>query len=275
MTWTEEKLRHEMEAAVADLRLPPPPVDAVVRGGRTPKRRRTGVTGSVALVAVPAAVFALVSGHASGRPPRAIPPATVATRPPAPTAIPAPPPLTAKERDRLVRECMDGLSRPGKASPFLTARTVDGGVALVRIRNESLACWEFWGYSSIAGSDSKVAVKSADAARPVRTVDSGGHWDGTTWAAVLRVTAEITAITVKVDGGRTQSAAISDGWAAVAARSGKPGPLHTTPRRDDVPAEVREPTVRLVAFDAAGEIVWAGTSKGGRFGWVSPLHPNR
>lgn len=280
--WGDDELRRQMAAAVADLPSSPAPVEMVVRGGRARNRRRVGVIGSsgavaaAGSVAVAAAVGyplqrSTVDNSEVTRPPTSAATGSGAVRP-----APPPPPLPAAERDRLARRCASDLGRTGRFSPILAVRTVAGPVVLGRVGQNSLVCWGDGGAGLIDGPNSKIAVTGADAAHPVRTVDAGAIWDGEVWTAVLRVTPNIAAATVAVNGGNPYGVAIADGFAVAAGRSKTPrtpatsGPAESKPR--DLPAA--DPMVRLTAYNASGGIVWQSTSRAGIFGWVSPTHPN-
>lgn len=293
---TDDAVRRQLASAVADLPVSPAPVDAVVRRGRIRKLRRTGITGSVAaLVAVvPVAAFAITMTHgvgAAGAHPSAgvsIPAGagggnTAGTQPSGPTPAPPAPPLDAATQESLARTCAAEMQRTGRAVPYLSARTLNGAVVLVRVGADRLVCWQGGrgfgaGASTIGGGpDAKISVNGTSAAHPVREIDGGNGFDGRHWHAVFRVAKNITALTISVDGGPPQGAAVSDGWAVAAALSGKPQDRpHLTPAQvtsGNIP-RFRDPTVQVTAFDAAGAVVWSGTGGSYDIGWVSPTHPS-
>jgi hypothetical protein len=270
-----------MAAAVADLPSSPAPVEMVVRGGRARNRRRVGVIGSAGAVVAAGSVAVAAVGYPLQRstvddPGVTRPPTSAATGSGAVRPAQPPPPLSAAERDRLARRCAADLERTGRLIPILAVRTVAGPVVMGRVGQDSLACWGNGDAAVIGGPDAKIAVTGADAAHPVRTVDVGARWDGEVWTAVLRVTPNIAAATVVVNGGKPYGVAIADGFAVAAGRSETPrtpatsGPAGSKPR-DLSPAD---PVVRLTAYNASGGIVWQRTSRAGIFGWVSPTHPN-
>jgi hypothetical protein len=280
LRWSDDELRREMATAVANLPSSPAPVEMVVRGGRARNRRRAGVIGSAGAV-VAAGSVAVAMGYPLQRstveaPGVTRPPTSAATRSGAVRPAPPPPPLSAAERDRLARRCAADLERTGSFIPILAVRTVAGPAALVRIGQDSLACWGYGDAAVMGGPGSKIAVTSADAAHPVRTVDVGAVWDGEVWSAVLRVAPNIAAATVAVNGGKPYGVAIANGLAVAACRSKTPRTPATSDRAGSKPRDLTaaDPVVRLTAYNASGGIVWQSTSSSGIFGWVSPTHPN-
>jgi hypothetical protein len=275
MISVESELSRQLEALVAEMRIPMPPVDLVVRGGRIRRARHTAALGLgvAGLLAMPLTVIALAAG--TGRPPETIPPAngptSGASEPTGPTAVVVPPMATA-QRDTLAEQCVTEMQRDGRISVILSAQTVTGPVVLLRVGEDYLYCSGATGnYSAVGGPGSKTGTPRPDAGHPVVTVDAGGGWDGTTWSSVLRVANNVAAVIVVVDGGEPYAAAVNDGWAIVTAESGEPGPEPSLVRTEgEVRVDGPIATVELTAFDSAGEIVWTGRSEGGVFGWPDP-----